>query len=60
MLKKTYGQKKVIKKYLADYTEEQAKAEGEIFHKVWEGYWELQEEKNRKLIEKVLANKIKK
>lgn len=44
---------------LSDYTEEQAKAKGKIFHQAWLDYKNAQLEKNRKKIRKILDQKHK-
>ena len=44
---------------LSDYTEEQAKAKGKIFHQAWLDYKNSQLEKNRKKLRKALDQRHK-
>lgn len=60
MAKKVYGQKNVVTTHLKDYTEEQAKEKGKVFYQAWKDYHEMQREKNRKKIQKVLDKRMKK
>jgi hypothetical protein len=60
MPKKVYGQKNVVTTNLKDYTEEQAKEKGKIFHQAWKDFEKERKEKNRKKIQKVLDKRNKK
>lgn len=60
MTKKVYGQKNVITTNLKDYSEEQAKEKGKIFHTAWKDCEEMRKEKNRKKIQKVLDKRDEK
>ena len=52
-------QSKVEISKLSDFTEEQAKAKGKIFHQAWKEYTNAKIAKNRKKIEKILDSKHK-